>query len=409
MELDELLWHICAKLGKLSGFEIPASGRRSILEGPISRRDLITGLAKGFQAPLDLPMILEDACEAKFGCRRCVDACPEGALEIYHAVGSPTPGYRLSLDSSKCTRCGLCAGVCPVGAVQMPSLPERAFIGLLEGMNRMRAERRILVLISGDPGSVRRIPWVHVERIDDLRMVGVRWLAMALASIDLLVMKGVVDARLSRAIEIMSSSTGRIELVGIDGDVESAVMRHASGTGAPGRIEPSAYDPWSSYVSSLRVILPEGSGAEGLGMRDLHVSDTCTMCGACASKCPHGALRISADQGESGALVFDPSLCTGCGLCVGVCPEGSISMEEQGVLNLRAHMVYEDELIRCARCGRPIYTRKFYERMVAKLGREDPMMMYCSECKQRMIYERMFGVGGAQAGDPPRGKGRNRE
>jgi len=52
---------------------------------------------------------------------------------------------------------------------------------LLEGMNAVNAPYRALVLTTDDR-SVQRIPWVHVEKVDDVGMIGSRWVSMALAS-----------------------------------------------------------------------------------------------------------------------------------------------------------------------------------------------------------------------------------
>jgi len=44
-------------------------------------------------------------------------------------------------------------------------------------------------------------------------------------------------------------------------------------------------------------------------------SRRCTLCGACASTCQQGAIRL-----EAGRPVFDRRLCAGCGRCAVVCP-----------------------------------------------------------------------------------------
>ncbi len=373
MTTDELMYHLCAKLGKLSHSDLITAKKESMLSNPkLSRRELITGFSRGYQVFSDYPFIYYDVCEAKYGCNKCVSACPEGALKLEK---------RLELDISKCTKCGLCASVCPVAAIQMPTFSEYAYLGLLEGMNRVPAERRVLVLTSKEYGG--HIPWVHFEKIDT-RIISPRWLTMALASgIDLLVIEGEVSKELSSAIKTLSDLTGRVEL----GSVESALEKHRIGVGATHAVIFSRFDSWFNYVTSIRAVIKEGSNVSGLGLSEINISDTCTLCGACASKCPHSALKID----QSGKLLFDPSTCTGCGLCAAVCPEGSLSIEEQKTLNLSTKVIYEDELIRCARCGKPLYTKKFYERLVAKLGVEYPMLRYCNECKQRIIYERMFG------------------
>jgi pyruvate formate lyase activating enzyme len=41
----------------------------------------------------------------------------------------------------------------------------------------------------------------------------------------------------------------------------------------------------------------------------------CTLCGACAAACQHGAIRL-----EAGRPIFERHICTGCGRCAVVCP-----------------------------------------------------------------------------------------
>lgn len=42
------------------------------------------------------------------GCSYCKLNCPSYAIEVVDAIASPT---------SKCTKCGVCLWVCPVGAI----------------------------------------------------------------------------------------------------------------------------------------------------------------------------------------------------------------------------------------------------------------------------------------------------
>lgn len=175
MDPDELLYHFCAKIGKLSRSDAITAKTDSIIkekEGKLSRRDFLTGIKDGFRVFSDLPLIVEDLCEAKYGCRKCIGACPESAIEF---------DRYLRVDTSKCTACGICSGVCPVGVIQMPKFSEDAFIGLLDGLKAIKAPYRVLVLTTDDK-KVQRIPWVHVERVNDLGMIGSRWVSMALAS-----------------------------------------------------------------------------------------------------------------------------------------------------------------------------------------------------------------------------------
>jgi len=83
MDTDELLYHFCAKLGKLSRSDSITAKTDSVAKDVnLSRRDFLAGIKNGFQVFSDFPLTFEDACEAKYGCRKCIDACPVGALEF---------------------------------------------------------------------------------------------------------------------------------------------------------------------------------------------------------------------------------------------------------------------------------------------------------------------------------------
>lgn len=53
--------------------------------------------------------------------------------------------------------------------------------------------------------------------------------------------------------------------------------------------------------------------------------DICDGCGACATGCPEGALRII----EGKARLVGESLCDGLGACIGTCPKGAIHVVER--------------------------------------------------------------------------------
>ncbi len=54
------------------------------------------------------PIILADECSA---CGSCVDACPEGALDI---VGDTAE----VVNEDSCIACGNCIDECPMGAIE---------------------------------------------------------------------------------------------------------------------------------------------------------------------------------------------------------------------------------------------------------------------------------------------------
>lgn len=61
-------------------------------------------------------MAIEASCLARRSvvCQTCGDACPEAAIRFRPVLGeTPSP----ELDVDRCTGCGACVGICPVGAI----------------------------------------------------------------------------------------------------------------------------------------------------------------------------------------------------------------------------------------------------------------------------------------------------
>ncbi len=63
----------------------------------------------------------------------------------------------------------------------------------------------------------------------------------------------------------------------------------------------------------------------------------CTLCGACLSRCPFGALTMEREQIEVGAS------CRMCGVCVKTCPEKAISFEQR--MDLEDKSAWNDILV----------------------------------------------------------------
>lgn len=56
----------------------------------------------------------ESAC---IGCSACVNACPEGILEMVDIDGEQKSSIGENQD--KCTKCMTCVNVCPVNAIKV--------------------------------------------------------------------------------------------------------------------------------------------------------------------------------------------------------------------------------------------------------------------------------------------------
>ena len=96
-------------------------------------------------------------------------------------------------------------------------------------------------------------------------------------------------------------------------------------------------------------------------------AEGCTLCLACVSACPTGAM--SADP-ERPMLKFTEDACVQCGLCAATCPEKVITLKPQ--LDFRAataapRIMKQEEPFECIRCSKPFGVKSTIERVTAKL------------------------------------------
>src|SRR5262249_26767358 len=109
------------------------------------------------------------------------------------------------------------------------------------------------------------------------------------------------------------------------------------------------------------VALPQGAP---FGTVEVSV-EGCTLCLACVSACPTGALL---DDPERPMLRFLEDACVQCGLCQATCPEKVIALKPQ--LDFRAvtaapRGLEEEEPFCCSRCGSALGTRSPIRRVPA--------------------------------------------
>jgi ferredoxin len=159
------------------------------------------------------------------------------------------------------------------------------------------------------------------------------------------------------------------------------------------------------------IALPAGAP---FGKVEVNV-EGCTLCLACVSACPTGALL---DDPERPMLRFAEDACVQCGLCKATCPEKVITLHPQ--LDFRAatataRVLKQEEPFHCIRCGKPFGVKSTIERVTAKLEgkhwmfqnsaqRLDVIKM-CEDCRVIAITEQEFDPYGA----PPRPKARTTE
>ena len=324
-------------------------------------------------------------------CTRCIDVCPADAV---HSLGE-----RVEVDPYLCQGGGVCAAVCPSGAMRYayPSSED-----LLEGLRvalgvyrEVGGEDPIVLLYDREAGRA----WVDAHElampsyvlpceIEEIGSVGVDgWLVLlAFGARGVWMLRcSTLPASVQVALD-EQMTLARTLLVGL-GYPASCVAWH-DGESAPdepesrGRHVPAAsfapidekrtlighaIDHLARYAPAPveSVLLPAGSPFGTLVVD----TGTCTLCMACPSVCPARALEPG---GDLPALRFIEWNCVQCGLCERACPEGSIRRVPRFLFEARARLetrvLNEDRVFRCIHCGKPFATEKIIERMTSKLA-----------------------------------------
>lgn len=343
LDLTQTLYEINAKLGKMIGSDLLIDEPSSFVNnknGNLSRRDLVTGLRKDTISYLDAPHVFSSMCETRYGCTKCVEACPVNAIT--------TDGHSVKIDESACTRCGICSASCPVSAVQMPRFSENAFVGLLTGLDKLPTDRKTLVFTC-DASKVEPAPWIHVEEVSDVGSIGARHLTLAASSGLGAVIVYCADGSCSGKEKVRQAAEKIANILGTNAPIVAYLEGEKNHTKIRTIHEVSRSIPevvsltgkaWENYVKALKSLYREDTLAVGLGLTSIEVTDSCTLCEECVSSCPHQALKIN-----NGSLHFDASSCTGCGYCATICPEHSITIKPLEHLNkLHARIVYKNKI-----------------------------------------------------------------
>ena len=388
ISVQELLYLVNAKLGRLTNSDIKSSDGASSVGSPVTRREFLFGIF-GRPRPANtsqfIPVVSSETCEARFGCTKCLDICPApGALELRE--------NSVAVSKEQCIGCGLCASICPVAAIQAPDLPDMAYQGLLQAIQDSPAPRKTLV-ITCNKKKVPKAHWVDVEEVSAIGMIGVRQLALAAStSIGATVVycadglcTGKEHAR--KAVELIRSvaQADPPSVYYVEGEsaaieierIHNSVPNRTNGTELTGT-------PWKNYTASIERISMKSSQSTGLGITDIEIAETCTLCGACVEKCPHNALGL-----KTGELIFNSAACTGCGYCEEICPEHSITLRElQGSITFAEKPVYSDEMIKCSKCNTPYASAKMIRKLSATLQNEMPPI--CPTCREIGMYDELF-------------------
>lgn len=378
------------------------------------------------------------------GCNRCLDLCPTGAI-------APA-GDHVTIDASVCAGCGQCAAVCPTGAASYALPPADALMRKL----------RTLLAVYREAGGASPVVLVHDDAhggalIDALARHGdglpANVLPLAVNEVTQVGLESVAAAFAygASALRFLLRARPRHDVTGLVRTIALGEPILAGLGFGPGRVATIETDDPDALGESLRAIVPAPPAPRPAGfapagakrdvlrvaLRELQraapapvdvvplpagapfgavevEAQGCTLCLACVSACPTGAMS---DNPDRPMLRFTEDACVQCGLCKATCPEKVITLRPQ--IDFRAataasRVLKEEEPFHCTSCGKPFGVKSTIERVTAKLEGRHWMfkgsaerlavLKMCDDCRVAAVSEQDFDPYG-----PPRPKVRTTE
>lgn len=327
-------------------------------------------------------------------CNRCVQACPAGAITAL--------AERVEVDPFLCQGGGVCATVCPGGAMQyaFPTV-EGAIARLRRLLETYRGaggrDAVVLVHDAENPPRPEDLPGNLLPfAVEEVGSVGAEfWLSAVAFGAGTVVLaessrltssvRNALDVQLADAVALLQGLGFPPAIGWRDDDSLSGmpVIRPAaySGAGDKREILFLALDHLAGEAADAPPVV--GLPAT-VPLGEIRVDvDRCTLCVSCATVCPRGAV---AAEDERPALLFFESRCVQCGLCEQACPERAITLNPRFVTDrdarTRRRVLHEEPPFECIRCGTPFATRSSIDRVMARL---DGHRMFGAEPARRRL------------------------
>ena len=408
--------------------ELPPPG---YFHAPPERRDLpalaaeLESLSGEFDKPRYFdydPSICAHGVNGKIACRRCIDACPAGAIESH--------GDSIEVNPFLCQGGGSCSTVCPSGAIRY------RYPGLRDNGKRLRDMLRAYREAGGERPVVMfhaqvYAPDDYLEHYDNLLPIAVEELASVGMDLCLSALAyGALQVVLLVDSEVPASSRQTLQdelgwlhpILGALGLGSASVVTCEADAAIPGleherAIEPALHDmpegkrnaifrALDHLVAELRpeqdrIDLP-WPGPFGEAIID---AEKCTLCMACVGACPGRALQDGSNR-EVPEVFFVEANCLQCGGCVQTCPEDAIRLAPRMLFEhdnrVRGRTLNRDAPFACIVCGKPFAPTSVINKMQDRLkdhhmfGSERALnrLKMCDACRVADVVQDPEAMGG---------------
>jgi len=368
------------------------------------------------------PSICAHGRSGKPGCTRCIDACPAEAITSLIDT--------IKVDPSRCQGGGVCATVCPSGAITY-AYPKpkdllthvRTLIVTYLKQDLSGEERRpdlVFVTEAEQAQAEQILPAALVITVEEVGSVGpeiwlsaLAWGARSVRMFDLGDAEGenripksardALDLHLEMTQSILSAAgypasavtliTDSSELVTSKAMSEFELATHAPITGK----RQSFYMALDHLVAKSETAEPVAKLPQGSIFGEVSVNkENCTLCMACVSACPGNALQAG---NEKPMLGFVEANCLQCNICTTTCPEDAITISPRLLLDFevrkKPRVLNEEEPFCCISCGKPFATKSGITTILTKLAghsmfadeRSKSRLKMCEDCRVRDMME----------------------
>lgn len=418
--------------------------RRIRPELKFTRRTLLRGIPQIPQVYLPIPIIERDKCLGTRACDFCIMFCSKNALK-------DGGNDRLAIDADKCDICGVCASICPTGAIQIPNATDEQLIAEMKTiLTEFREEMpsKILMFIDHDDYNliIRLLDEEKLNLPTEIFLIDLPSLAL-LSEVTILSAvnfgaAGIIfvsssrNARKSEYLQIIgkklmvlkeilaSANYNTVQLSFIEFDDEypekllNDLAQFVGHVGTINRYEGNIIESLSSenkrskLVQLIRNMLRNGKPAkdvvdygEPCPFGEVIIDkQRCTLCEVCIHNCPTMALSLHKDA-DSISIGFIYQKCTGCKLCTSLCPENAITIRRylsiSDLLSDVHRILVTQDLVKCSRCGKPFITEGKLRKLTtiySGLGTQSldkiQALKLCAECRRSKIvpaeYDKWF-------------------